>query len=141
MTRRAFYSAPLNEFLLENPQAILGKISQLHTQDIKHHQTSAWTVQIAAIQTALVNIPSDKGWVFFEFLIPRMGRRADVVLIYSGIIFVLEFKIGASNYLSQDLRQTHGYALDLKNFHRGSHGKCIVPILVATAIENSFSDI
>ncbi|ABO25357.1 DUF2075 domain-containing protein [Shewanella loihica] len=141
MTRRAFYSAPLNEFLLENPQAILGKISQLHTQDIKHHQTSAWTVQIAAIQTALVNIPSDKGWVFFEFLIPRMGRRADVVLIYSGIIFVLEFKIGASNYLSQDLRQTHGYALDLKNFHRGSHGKCIVPILVATATENSFSDI
>ncbi|MCL1042688.1 DUF2075 domain-containing protein [Shewanella marisflavi] len=141
MTRRAFYSAPLAEFLLENPQAILGKISQPHTQDIKHQQTSAWTVQIAAIQTALINIPSDKGWIFFEFLIPRMGRRADVVLIYSGIIFVLEFKIGASNYLSQDLRQTHGYALDLKNFHRGSHGKCIIPILVATATESSFSDI
>ena len=66
-------------------------------------------------------------------LIPRMGRRADVVLISSkNILFVLEFKVGAKDYHAGDLRQAIGYALDLHHFTKASNDKCIVPILVAT---------
>ena len=69
------------------------------------------------------------GYICFEFTIPRMGLRADVILIVEGIIFILEFKVGESDFLTHDRRQVEDYALDLKNFHKGSHNKIIVPIM------------
>lgn len=69
-----------------------------------------------------------------------MGRRADAVLIYQNVIYVIEFKVGAKAYQAHDLRQTHGYAIDLHHFHEGSHNKTIVPLLVATdAHENQIA--
>lgn len=64
-----------------------------------------------------------------------MGKRADVVLIHQGVIFVIEFKVGSGNYNSVDVQQAHGYAIDLKNFHQGSHNKLLIPVLVATHAE------
>ena len=61
-----------------------------------------------------------------------MGKRADVVLISGGIVFVIEFKVGASNFEGHAIEQVHDYALDLKNFHRGSHEASILPVLIAT---------
>lgn len=72
------------------------------------------------------------GHILFELQIPRMGRRADAVLIYQNVIYVMEFEVGARTYHSHDLRQTHGYAIDLHHFHEGSHNKTIVPLLIAT---------
>ncbi|PVE25806.1 hypothetical protein DC522_03260 [Microvirga sp. KLBC 81] len=61
-----------------------------------------------------------------------MGRRADVVLLHQGIIFVIEYKVGETSFSSHAIDQTLGYALDLKNFHETSHSRRITPILVAT---------
>lgn len=61
-----------------------------------------------------------------------MGKRADVVFVVAGIIFVLEYKVGAHQFNGADRDQVLDYALDLKNFHLGSHRRTIVPILVAT---------
>jgi hypothetical protein len=72
------------------------------------------------------------GYILFEFAIPRMGKRADVVLVIGGTILVLEFKVGATTFDPSAIEQAHDYALDLKNFHRGSHSLSIVPIVVAT---------
>ncbi len=72
------------------------------------------------------------GHVYFEFAIPRMGKRVDVVLISGGIIFVIEFKVGETTYPAYALEQVMDYALDLKNFHSSSHHSPIVPILVCT---------
>ncbi|MEF1291830.1 DUF2075 domain-containing protein, partial [Vibrio sp. M260118] len=87
---------------------------------------------VRILQASLAQFVGSGSHVYFEFLIPRMGKRADVILIHSGIVFVLEFKVGADKFHRGDARQAHGYALDLKNFHKGSHDKLIVPILVAT---------
>src|SRR5690606_21711973 len=57
---------------------------------------------------------------------------ADVVLLVDGTIFVLEFKVGARNFDRSATEQVHDYALDLKNFHKGSHALPIVPIVLAT---------
>jgi hypothetical protein len=130
MSRRAYYAETLSNFLKESADSIVGKITQNHPQNIEHLQTSAWRRQIEILHRELKNF--DNGHVLFEVLIPRMGRRADTVLIYKNLIFVLEFKVGATEYSAQDVRQTHGYALDLSCFHEGSHNKTIVPILVAT---------
>lgn len=131
MSSRAFYNADIASFLADSADAIIGKITQNHSQEIVHQQTGAWASQIEILQIALQDL--EEGYLLFEVLIPRMGKRADAVLIYKNILFVLEFKVGAKEYAPQDLRQAHGYALDLHHFHEGSHGKFIVPILVATA--------
>ena len=67
-----------------------------------------------------------------EFLIPRMGRRADLIILLSGLIFVVEYKVGSKSFDRSSLNQTYGYGLDLKHFHEPSHEGRIIPILVAT---------
>ncbi|WP_154123987.1 DUF2075 domain-containing protein [Grimontia hollisae] len=136
MSNRAFYSSTLKTFLETPSQQIIGEITQHHTQRLEHTQTTAWDAQINALQ-CLKQLEDKSGHIYFEFLIPRMGKRADVVVLYHGVVFVLEFKVGSSHFHSADVRQAHGYALDLKNFHKGSHNKHIVPILVATSAKGS----
>lgn len=114
-------------------------MTQNHPQQLEHLQTGAWKNQIQVLQKELTAL--NEGEIHFEFKIPRMGKRADVVLIYHDLIFILEFKVGASRYEAQDLRQAYDYALDLSNFHKGSHNVVIVPILVATAAKDTFTEI
>ncbi len=61
-----------------------------------------------------------------------MGKRVDNIILHKNIIFVLEFKCGSEKYYSMDYDQVYDYALDLKNFHKESFDKLIVPILIAT---------
>ena len=138
---RAYYQSSLSNFLVSTESEIIGKITQQQSQDLVRLQTNAWSSQIAILQEQLTPLcySDNKSHIFFEFSIPRMGRRADVVLVHNGLIFVIEFKVGSDNYNSADIQQAHGYAIDLKNFHDGSHNKTIIPILVATnapSVEN-----
>lgn len=133
MTDRSFYSAPVNAFLSADVATIIGEITPHHSQNLLQQQTQAWVSQITLLQDQLDLVSDTDAHIFFEFMIPRMGRRADVVIAYSGIIFVIEFKFGSENFYSADIRQAHSYALDLKNFHAGSHNKIIIPVLVATS--------
>lgn len=127
MSSRAYYSASVKEFLLTSSDEIIGIITSQHAQDLVHLQTNAWGSQIEILKRTL-----QTGYVFFEMLIPRMGKRADVVYIANGIVFVLEFKVGETEYKTHDLRQAEGYAMDLSCFHETSHDQLIFPILVAT---------
>ncbi len=71
--------------------------------------------------------------IYFEYAIPRLGRRADVILIVDHVLFVIEFKVGESHFSTSDMDQVWDYALDLKNFHEASHEIAIAPVLIATA--------
>jgi len=107
-----------------------------HSFDLTAFQRDAWIEQTALLKEILLD---HKGKIYFEFSIPRMGRRIDAVVIIGSAIFVIEFKVGASTYEAADLDQVMDYALDLRNFHEGSHHATLVPILVATkapAVDN-----
>lgn len=130
MSRRALYGADVSAFLLQTPDTIAGQLSLQLGQHATQEQKSAWMEQAKILHEVLVDFTD--GYLLFEVLIPRMGRRVDAVLIVKNILFVLEFKIGAKAYFPSDMRQAHGYALDLHHFHEGSHNKIIVPILIAT---------
>jgi hypothetical protein len=70
-----------------------------------------------------------------------MGKRVDNVLIIDDFIFVLEFKVGDTEYQKHAIEQAVDYCLDLQNFHEGSHHEKIVPVLVSTKspdLENVF---
>ena len=136
MVEPSQYVNNISTFLGSAPAEILGTLSACSTQDVNFQQSIAWQAEIDILQTELSKL-SVEGFIFFEFRIPRMGRRADVVIVCSGVVFVLEFKVGAASFLNTDIRQAHDYALDLKNFHKGSHDKPIVPVLIATRAEEN----
>lgn len=131
MLRIAYYEANIQEFLIADEDAILGALSMQHGFALEHQQKHAWQAQIQILRRFLA--PTLLGWIYFEFSIPRMGKRADVVLLVGGVVFVIEFKVGSHSFDSYAVEQAHDYALDLKNFHRGSHNLPIVPILIPTA--------
>ena len=65
-----------------------------------------------------------------------MGKRVDTIIIRQGIVFVIEFKMGTKHFDASAIDQVTDYALDLKNFHAGSHVRRLVPILVATKADH-----
>jgi hypothetical protein len=66
-----------------------------------------------------------------------MGRRIDVVAVIGAVIFVMEFKVGETEFSVYAIDQVFDYALDLKNFHDSSHAQFIAPVLVATKVTNA----
>ncbi len=134
---RFYYWDAIKDFLNQSVDEIIGKLTQSTPNDLTLDQKRAWNEEIDILKEILPDY-KDRGSIFFEYNIPRMGRRIDVVLLIDGIIFVLEFKAFQDEYLSADISQTWDYALDLKNFHEGSHNRTIFPILVSTKSDASF---
>lgn len=132
---RFFYQNNITGFLADSEDAILGALARNNSFDLVDLQRNAWLYEITFLKNLLRNESS--GHIIFEYSIPRLGKRIDVVLLLHGIVFVLEFKVGAKEYLRQDLEQVWDYALDLKNFHESSRNLTIVPILVATDADSA----
>lgn len=130
MPIKAYYNASLSSFLNSDDERILGALTTEHHHSLDQQQRWAWLQQLSILKRALAGRP--EGRIFLEFYIPRMGKRADAVLIVGNIVLVIEFKAGASEHLSSAFDQVEDYALDLKNFHEGSHTVPIVPILVSS---------
>ena len=128
--QQAYYARPIAEFLAEQLETVLGYLSRHHGHEIDPLQRNAWVDQITLLQKALKGRQS--GWLALEFSIPRMGKRVDTIVIVDGIVFVVEFKMGANEYSASAVDQVIDYTLDLKNFHAGSHALKLVPIVVAT---------
>jgi hypothetical protein len=128
---RSYYAASSAAFLSSDALTVLGALAANHRFALEEKQKQAWLHQIAHFRNLLSQLPDS--FLFLEFTIPRMGKRADAILINRGIIFVVEYKVGATEYQKHAIDQVTDYALDLKNFHVGSHKRTIVPILVATA--------
>ncbi len=126
---RAYYSSSIENFISKSVEEILGTLSDNNDFTLELTQKESWKYQIISLQKILTHF---KGSIYFEYAIPRMGKRIDVLLIINSIIFVLEYKVGEEEYHSHAIDQVWDYALDLKNFHETSHDKIIIPILVAT---------
>ena len=100
----------------------------------------AWADEIHIMQEVLLPWKDEDGQVIFEYDIPRLGKRIDVVLLLRGLIFCLEFKVGEREMLQSNIEQVLDYALDLKNFHLLSQNRTIVPILIPTRFQSSSSE-
>ena len=127
--KRDYYSDSIANFLKASRHEIFGQLNEAHHLSSEPTQKGAWLEEIDILK----NLLFDRiGKIYFEYAIPRMGKRIDVVLLIGPVIFVLEFKIGESWFTSYALDQVCDYALDLKNFHESSHNQFIVPVLIAS---------
>jgi len=131
---RSYYSNNLKQFLDDDNSHILGELTSNHQFDLTELQKNAWIKQIEILKNQFRDLNS--GRILFEYSIPRMGRRVDNVLLYKGVVYLLEFKVGADIYENAALRQVEGYAIDLKDFQEGSRNCKLVPILISTKAPN-----
>ncbi len=136
---RCLYNNSITGFLAEEENAILGNICQNYHGNVQSTTRDAWCGEITIMRDVLSRLVDKDGQVLFEYDIPRLGKRVDVVLLYRGIIFCLEFKVGEKDIHEADVDQVFDYALDLNNFHKYSQNKVIAPILIATKHKGSSS--
>lgn len=132
---RTYYSATIEEFLNQTENYILGVI---HSNDTSAkttiQQSNTWSQEVKILKNQLKGFTEGK--ILFEYTIPRMSKRVDVVLLHKNIVFLLEFKCGDSEYRNTSYDQVYDYALDLRNFQKESHTKLLVPIMISTDAPN-----
>ena len=100
---RFFYQNNISGFLADSEDSILGALARNNSFDLVDLQRNAWLYEIDLLKNILQN--ERNGQIIFEYSIPRLGKRIDVVLLLRGIVFALEFKVGADEYFRQDLEQ------------------------------------
>lgn len=127
--KRYYYGNKIVNFCNDNEISIIGKLAMAHSHELDDLQKNAWLAQIHILKNQLSDFD---GTIYFEFIIPRMGKRTDNIVIIGDSVFVLEFKVGLDSYDKHAIDQVIDYAVDLKNFHEGSHNVKIIPILVSS---------
>ena len=128
--KRAYYSNNIQDFLLDSDSSILGELTANHSnRTLEELQVNAWRKQITILKNQLSEFD---GQIYFEFAIPRMGKRVDNIVIINNVAFIIEFKVGDGGYEKHAIEQVIDYTVDLKNFHEGSHDIKLIPVLVAT---------
>jgi len=97
-------------------------------------QIQSWKGQVDLLKTSLSQASADtRNWgILIELPLLRLGRRIDTILLAGVRILCLEFKVGAKTFDRSSIEQAVDYALCLRDFHAGSHGKEVIPIVVAT---------
>ena len=138
---RCLYNSSFKDFINNDTNSIFGTLCDNYHGEALTTTREAWKEEISILKDILVNYQEKDGKVIFEYDIPRLGKRIDVVLLLDGIIFCLEFKVGEKRIFESDIDQVLDYAIDLKYFHKFSHDHVIVPILIATNYNSSSTNI
>ena len=131
----ASYRATVPDFLRHEVDLIVGRLSTATRSpgtELTAEQLEAWREQLTILRSALVCFSSEESHLLLEYPIPRRGKRIDAVIIIEDLIFVIEFKCGASKYDRPAQIQLEDYCLDLRDFHNASRRRLLIPILVAS---------
>lgn len=138
---RCLYNSSFRTFLNTDDNSIFGLLCERYHGEALTTTREAWKSEISIMKEVISKFADKQGQIIFEYDIPRLGKRVDVVLLLEGIVFCLEFKVGETRILEADVDQVLDYALDLKNFHKFSEDRIITPILIATNHRNSSTNI
>lgn len=136
----AWFRGTLSDFVHAEPRAIAAELTAVATQrslSPTPESFEAWDGSVRLLQGTASDLiarePQASRWhVLLEFEVPRRSRRIDAVLLADDMIFVLEWKVGSFRFDRAALWQTEQYALDLRDFHAASRGRCVVPVLIAS---------
>jgi len=137
----AFYGASIREFLGQEADSVLGVLASraaLEFRGSEREQARAWQAEVPLLQRALAEFRHREGWsILLEYSLRRLGRRPDAIILGPGTLVVVEFKMGATGYNSQDARQVEDYALCIRDFQSAARGFVIVPLLCAENAPNT----
>ena len=138
---RFLYNDNIKVFLNKDVDSIIGSMVNNSHGNLMTTTRESWESEITIMKNTLNLVNNYDGQIVFEYDIPRLGKRIDVILLIKGIVFCLEFKVGENSVLEENVDQVLDYALDLRNFHKFSQEKIIVPILIPTNYKSKTTDI
>ena len=84
---RCLYHNSFIEFLQDDDNAILGLLCDHYHDDARTTTREAWKGEISVMRELISQLKEKDGRIIFEYDIPRLGKRIDVVLLLDGIIF------------------------------------------------------
>lgn len=136
-----FLETPSSEVIGVLTTSLIRKFPGDHT-----NQLASWEMQVDFLQGLLNKLTSRfrnvENWgILFEYPLLRLERRLDVVILAGPSVIVVEFKVGADSYLTQDIQQVEDYALDLRDFHEASYRLSILPVLCATDAPTRYNEL
>lgn len=137
----AGWAGSVREFLATDNEVVL---EHLKTHQVNQlgmgsagAQVAAWREQISILKMTLSDCAQQMDaateWsLILEYELPlEGGRRPDAVMLTGSSVAVLEFK-QASRPVRAHVDQAESYARDLADYHGGTHGRHVLPILVLT---------
>lgn len=136
-----FVQYPLHAFIQADDDKVLGQLTQAVAatgiQSTRTTQVDTWKAEIRLLKCCtsylIGHYPAAQHWrLILEYELPRRQKRPDAVLLADDIILLIEFKVGAKAHDAPSRWQVEDYCLNLRDFHEGSSGHTIVPILCAT---------
>lgn len=145
----AYYRETIGQFLDATVTGVVGSLQQAYAADgfasQYTKQTRAWSDVIPLLQAELQRLVTSRTeaserTILLEYPLYRLRRRIDAVILAGSTIVVVECKVGATDFSSQDRRQVEEYALDLRDFHAASVGWPILPILWSTNANDPFME-
>ncbi|MBQ7280297.1 MAG: hypothetical protein IJR13_06225 [Bacteroidales bacterium] len=87
MSNRCLYVASFGDFVNQDAMAVLGTLHNNYHGDTLTTTDEAWMGEIRLLQQVLMPWKDESGQIIFEYDIPRLGKRIDVVLLLRGMIF------------------------------------------------------
>ena len=79
MNNRCYYQSNIKKFCYKELSSVIGDLTQNNPFALTELQKNAWIEQTKLLQQNLVQFPN--AHIFFEYLIPRMGKRVDNIII------------------------------------------------------------
>jgi hypothetical protein len=137
----AYVRRTVVRFIHDDATTIVGSLQQAYAADgfasQYTRQTKAWARVIPKLQFTFVQLlkvrPEAQDWtILLEYPLYRLRRRIDVVILAYDLVVVVECKVGADAFTSEDRRQVEEYTLDLRDFHAESYKRRILPVLWST---------
>lgn len=124
MTQQCYYAASIVQFTETDTEQILTQLSI--------PEWSQWNAKIELLKTQFNQLPHLAGDVIFGFNRSDIGLSAEVVVLYRGLVFVIQIGFDKAEYHADDSSCLHQQALLLKTHHIGSQTKFIIPISIET---------
>lgn len=78
---RCHYFAPLDIFLHTDNDTVFGRVVKMHHGADQTTTNEAWECEIAILKAALSPWEKEDAYIIFEYDIPRLGKRIDVVVL------------------------------------------------------------
>lgn len=135
------YENNIEKFLLTGNETVIGHLALgVTNHQLLMQQRTSWNNQITYLKENFKCLPSE--WnVILEYPIPRRSKRIDIVLLSSDLIFIIEFKDKEIKYTSDAISQVEDYSLDLRDFHKQSVSKTIIPIVWASEAKEKMNQL
>jgi len=125
-------------------KALTSRHVQLWNSQPAASQVAAWEEEVSIVKRVLVACADEadlRTWsVVLEYELPlEGGRRPDVIILPGASVVVCEFK-QATHATQAAIDQTEAYARDLIEYHGGSRGLTVTPVLVLTRVRGLNAD-